>query len=69
MGERKTPQEMRCGNAKKRSLSSHGFYGRKTEDFGSDPSDSIEKSGRRTIRSRNCSGLFSVETTVSGELP
>ena len=24
---------MRCGNAKKRSLSSHGFYGRKTKVF------------------------------------
>jgi hypothetical protein len=33
MGERKTPQEKRCGSAKKRSLSNHGFYGRKTEGF------------------------------------
>jgi hypothetical protein len=29
MGERKTPQELRCGNAEEGTLSNHCFYGRK----------------------------------------
>src|SRR5258708_4691309 len=46
MGERKTPQEKRCGSAKKRSLSNYSFYGRKSEDFRSHSTDKIRSQKR-----------------------
>jgi hypothetical protein len=42
LGEVKTPQEMHCGIAKKRSLSNHRFNGRKSEDFRSHSLDKTD---------------------------
>jgi hypothetical protein len=57
MGERKTPQEKRCGNAKKRSLSNHSIYGRKTEVFRSHSSDKIQSKKRFAFDGESYAGI------------